>query len=161
MWTLLPVAILAAAVRLAIRVRSKGRLFVDDALLAFAGLTLIVATVILQIELGDIYLAEELVALYISGEQMPQGLDLQSIIKRYHLVQYLHGTMSWLTVFSVKFSFLFFFRQLVDKVTVLERYWKWVFGLNVAACLYCLLYVAFECPYHGIAACKSHLMSEE
>ncbi|KAL6719722.1 hypothetical protein ACLMJK_001643 [Lecanora helva] len=143
---------MAAVMRLTIRVRSKGRLFIDDMLLTFACLTLILASVILQIELGTIYIAEELTALYKSGRELPKDLDIPPVIARYHVAQDVHGTMCWLTVFSVKFSFLFFFRQLVNKIPNLEYYWKWVLGLNCVACLYCLLYVVAECQYQSFAA---------
>ena len=151
MWTLFPIAIFAAGIRLCIRLRSKGRLFLDDGFLIFACLTLIGASAVLQSQLDAIYLAEEVAARYAFGHS-PGIVDIDRLVYRYHLAQNLHGTLGWLTVFSVKFSFLTFFRQLVDKIPRLQLYWKSVVAINLIAFLYCLLYIAGECQRSGAAA---------
>ena len=150
-WALFSFAVSAATIRTAVRIRSKGRLFLDDAFLIFACLTLVAATVILQIELGTIYLAEELTELYKSGK-FPDHVDINTIVARYHIAQYGHGTMGWLTIFAVKFSFLSFFRHLVTKIPRLESYWRFVLAFNFVAFLYCMLYLAAECPHNGSAS---------
>lgn len=145
----------SAAVRTTVRIRSKGRLFLDDALLIFACLALVVASVILQTQLGTVYFAAELVSLYRSGV-LPEDVDINSVIASYHIVQYAHGTMGWLTVYAVKFTFLSFFRQLVDRIPRLECYWKCVVGLNIVAFLYCILYIAAECPHQTSASVSKY-----
>ena len=156
MWTLLSIALLLATCRLAVRWKSKGRLYMDDVFLIFANVSLVIGSSVLQIELATIYLAEEFTTSRGFGEQLPRRMNLQTLVQRYHLVQNLHGTLSWLTIFAVKFSFLFLFRQLVERIPSLEKYWKWILGMNVVACMYCLLYIVFECQGHDVASARRY-----
>lgn len=152
MWTFFSIALFAAAIRTALRVRAKGRIFLDDVFLVFACLSLVAATVILHVQLGTIYLAEDLTELYRSGN-FPDDVNVGEVVAEYHIAQYGHGTMGWLTVFAVKFSFLCFFRQLVRNIQRLENYWRCVLTFNIVAFLYCIMYIAAECPHHGYASC--------
>ncbi len=154
MWTLFALGILTATIRTILRFRSKGRLFLDDAFLIFACLCLAAASIILQTRLGTLISVEQLVRQYDIGDlaDMPDGEALRAMINCYHSVHTVHGSLVWITIFSVKFSFLCFFRQLVEKMPRLLRYWKFVIGFNIAAFLYCESYMKAQCPHQGLAA---------
>ena len=53
--------------------------------------------------------------------------------------------MSWITIFSVKFPFLGFFRQLVDRLRPLELYWRGVVVATGVSFCYCVSEPFFSC----------------
>ena len=57
-------------------------------------------------------------------------------------------TLSWCAIMAVKFSFLFLFRRLIDRIKPLIIYWWVVTAFNVVVLGYgvCVFYVA--CPSH-------------
>ena len=147
-------AIVAAIARTAIRVRMRRRLALDDAFLGLACFALTAATIVLYEELGIVYLAEEIVQDYVSGDMaaLPADVSVAATVPRYQRTDCLHGTLSWIVIFSVKFTFLSFFHQLLDRLPRLLFYWKVVVVANVVALVYCICYAFLECPYSGLEA---------
>ena len=70
--------------------------------------------------------------------------------------------LSWITINAVKFSFLFFFRQLIDRVKPLVIYWRIVLVACVGAMVYgiCAFFVA--CPNnYNFEACMRSTVSKK
>ncbi len=147
-------AIVAAIVRTGIRIKMRRRLYLDDAFLGLACLALTAATTILYKELRVLYLAEDIVQDYVSGDMadLPADVNVAAIVPRYQRTDYLHGTLSWIVIFSVKFTFLSFLHQLLDRLPRFLLYWKVVVIANVVALLYCICYAFLECPYSKLEA---------
>ena len=148
-------AIIAAAIRAGIRVKLHCRLYRDDRFLIFASLAVAAATTVLHEELNILCLAEETVQDFVSEHMgdLPRNLNIATKIPIYQPTDYLHRTLSWLVLFSVKFSFLSLFHQLVDRLPRLLLHWRVVILINVIAFRYCVCYVFLECPHSNIAAC--------
>ena len=147
-------AIVAAIIRTGIRVKMRRRLYLDDGLLGLACLALTAATTVLYKELRILYLAEDIVQDYLLGEMagLPADVNVAATVPRYQRTDYLHGTLSWIVLFSVKFSFLSFFHQLLDRLPRFLLYWKVVVVANVIAFLYCICYAFLECPHSNLKA---------
>lgn len=65
-------------------------------------------------------------------------------------------TLTWLSIASVKFSFLFFFRKLIDRIRSLMIYWWCVTIFIAAASLYGSTVYCLVCPYwYNLKSCKS------
>ena len=75
-------------------------------------------------------------------------------IKWYQQVSFSFLTLTWTTIFAVKLSFLFFFRQMVDRLKSVMIYWKVVVGITVVSYCYCAAGVFIACPKFGIEARK-------
>ena len=85
---------------------------------------------------------------------LPRNVNVVAPIPKYQRTDCLHRTRSWLVLFSVKFSFLSFFNQLVDRLSRLLLLWRVVIVINVIAFGCCFCYAFLECPYSNIAACE-------
>ena len=147
-------AIVTAIVRTGIRIKWRRRVSLDDASLAVACLALTAATTTLYKELGVLYLAEDIVQDYVTGNMadLPADVNVAATIPRYQRTFYLHGTLCWIAVFSVKFTFLLFFRQLLNRLPRFLLYWKVVVVANVVALSYCICYAFFLCPHSNLEA---------
>ena len=133
--------------RTILRIYFHRRLFLDDAFLLFACATLTAALSILYIAIGPLYLVEELG----NGGPSPH-------IHMYQVLQLIHRALVWTAIFSVKFSFLSFFRQIVERVQSLMLHWKIVGMMNIVAYIVaCVIFECFSlpaCPHTDSAACK-------
>lgn len=147
-------AIVTAIVRTGIRIKLRRRVYFDDAFLGVACLALTATTTMLYKELGIFYLAEDIVQDYVSGgmADLPADVNVAAIIPRYQRTFYLHGTLSWIVIFSVKFTFLSLFHQLLDRLPRFLLYWKVIVVANVVALVYCICYAFLECPHSNLEA---------
>ena len=136
-------AILAASMRTVLRIYFHRRLFLDDAFLLFACASLTAAISILYIAIGPLYLVQELGN---GGSSSPTHL--------YQILPVTHRALVWAAIFSVKFSFMSFFRQLVERVQSLVRHWKVVGMTNIVACAFCVCFTFMACPHTDSATCK-------
>lgn len=68
--------------------------------------------------------------------------------------EYSYVTLAWLVIFSVKFSFLAFFRLLVGRVRTLFVYWRAITVVNVLALPYCVMCTFLECRDQSTAISK-------
>ena len=154
MGVLFSFAIVAPIIRTGIRVKMRRGLYLDDGLLGLACLALTAATTVLYNDLGILYLAEDIVQDYLSGDMadLPVDVNVAALVPRYQRTDYLHGTLSWIVIFSVKFTFLSFFHQLLGRLPRFLFYWKVVVVANVVALMYCICYAFLECPHSNLKA---------
>lgn len=146
-----------ASIRTAIRIRLHKRVFADDAFLLFAcsTLTALIATVFH--DEPTIYLVQA-----VSSGQLQQGSaalpangSSSALIPTYRKAQFLRGSLSWLTIFAVKFSFLAFFYPLTNRLPTLFFYWRVVVAVNILASVYCITCGFFGCLKSGEETCES------
>ena len=149
-------AIVTATVRTGIRVKLRRRVYLDDAFLGLACLALTAATTILYVELGNLYLAILLMQAFLSGDMvdLPADVNFAAIVGKVQRTVYLTGILSWIVIFSVKFTFLSFLHQLLDRLPRFLLYWKVVVVANVVACMYCICYSFLKCPHSSFRGCE-------
>ncbi len=136
-------AILAASMRTVFRIYSHRRLFLDDAFLLLACATLTAAISTLYIVISPLHLVQE-----------PGNGGSSSQIHLYQVLRLTHRALVWTAIFSVKFSFLYFFRQIVERIQSLMRHWKVVGMTNIVACAFCVCFSFTACPRTDSAAGK-------
>ncbi|KAI9823815.1 MAG: hypothetical protein M1826_007636 [Phylliscum demangeonii] len=136
-------AIIAAVVRTAYRLRSQRRLFVDDLFLLLACIFLAAATIVLYTTMTDLYLSYSSWTLLLAAD--PDGAVKRGV--RYLRRFFAYASMTWTAIYAVKLSFLFFFRVLVDRIRYMIMYWRVVLGATLVAGGLCVCESAIECPH--------------
>lgn len=146
-------AIITASVRTAIRIKYHRRLFVDDAFLVFACLALTALFASVLYYTPTTYLVAAIVDAQLSkGSTVSLSSErLGAVISTYRKAQLLRGSLAWLTIFAVKFSFLSFFRNLTNRLPRLFLYWKVVVAVTVFAFVYCI-----ACGFLGCLDSDAH-----
>ena len=146
---LLGIAIITAFIRLGIRLKIRRRLYLDDAFLGLACLFLLGATIILYKGLEILYLSGNDLNNFIIEHRAEIADDVEPpavmLVLGYKRHLWWHGPLLWLALFSVKFSFLSFFHQLVDRLPRLLLYWRVVVLLNIATLVYCVGWYSIGC----------------
>lgn len=109
-------AMSAAAMRISLRIHSQRRLFLDDAFLLIASVTLTAAVPILYNQITQVYLFQGLASGGLTVSQLQQSETLTDAEVHYQVLHSTYQTLIWAAIYSVKFSFLSFFLQIVDRI---------------------------------------------
>jgi hypothetical protein len=140
--------VLAAVARIAVQIRNRLRLYLSDAFLIFACACLCAAAGILYSLFDDLYLIQ---ALYVdpAGVALPPDFfdEILYSLKLLFTVQ----TVLWAVIFSVKFSFLSFFRPLVSRLERLKTWWTTVVVFTFLTFGFCASSVFIICPHFGLS----------
>jgi hypothetical protein len=136
---------------MALRWKSKTRVAVDDYLLIFACITLTGATAVMQWGTEATYEAVSL-----STDPLHPGLteNLNDMLVKFQRTLFSYLTLTYATIFAAKFSYLYFFRRLIDRLKPLIIYWRVVCGFTATVCIVCIIQSIVECPYVDSRACK-------
>ncbi|KAI9724630.1 MAG: hypothetical protein M1828_003654 [Chrysothrix sp. TS-e1954] len=152
-------AMLAAVVRGAIRVKTRKMPSLDDYILLFACACLIGSTGVLYYGLPYIYFSEALTLSASGGAQSAAaGLDYTEInailakLVLFQKVNWAYLAVSWTAIFSVKFAFLAFFRKLVDRLPRLLLFWKILVGFTSLVFCFAVCDSFIACPKTGLAS---------
>lgn len=147
-------AILAAAMRMTLRVHYHQRLFLDDVFLLIACAALTAAIPVLYKGIVSLYFIQEIACGGLSLVKVSQlqlsGIKTDAEVHSYQVLRFTHEALIWTAIFSVKFSFLSFFRQIVDRIQSLMLHWKVVGVMNIVACTFCVCFSFMECPPHRL-----------
>jgi len=104
----------------------------DDGFLLFGLLCLVSGTAILFIIVDTMYEFEALT--YSEGPVFVPGLDTSALLARapkFHSMAEAVLILMWLTICSVKLSFLAFFKRLVRQMPRMEKYWWFALIFNI------------------------------
>lgn len=141
--------------RTGIRLRYQKRLFIDDIFLYF-GVICLCAALGLYLEFSkDMFLNE---ALMTKPLQTKLPSDYLSIWIRFHKMSASYLALTYTTIFSVKFSFLFFFRTLTQRARQMVIYWWMVLFILVVTWIITVVAVDFVCLDFGIGSCTIGLI---
>ncbi len=156
--TLFGTAISTAFIRLGIRLKIRRRLYLDDAFLGLACLFLLAASIILYRGFEILYLPKKDVDDFVTKHRAEIAADVEPegvmLVLGYQRDLQLIGPFCWLAIFFVKFSFLSFFHQLVDRLPRLLLYWRIIVLLNIAAFIYFMSWNLIECSATNFEPCK-------
>ena len=142
--------------RTALRLHFQRRLCIDDAFLLLACVALTAAVPVLYRAIGPLYSLQELASGRLSATSWSQsaGTNLNAEVHRYKLLHTTYEALVWTAIFAVKFSFLSFFRHIVDRIPSLIIHWKVVGGMNIVACVFCVCFSFMTCSLTGYAASR-------
>ncbi|KAL8683839.1 MAG: hypothetical protein Q9186_000182 [Xanthomendoza sp. 1 TL-2023] len=154
---LLGACVLSVTLRFYIRIWVQRQFSVDDAFLILAVCCLISAVAVMYaVTLDKMYRIQALsAALPIA---LSFGFDVKAISgdgvflqQAYEYLKWItvNQTLAWSSVFAVKFSFLFLFRRLIERLPRLIIYWWLVVAFNVVAFGYGLLTYFLICPHYN------------
>ena len=139
------VCLASVSVRYYVRFFIQKQLSVDDGILLFGILCLISAMVLLFIFVDDLFLVEAL-----EGNTIPANLPvdfLQHVLEFERLVV---GALvlTWCAIISVKFSYLFLFRKLIDRLRPMVIYWWVAVVFNALISIYGIIIYAVIRPWY-------------
>ena len=123
----------------------------------FACIFLTAGTITLFIGLDSIYFIEEL---DLNGIQVliETDVDISNWLTElifYQKINWAYLSVTWASIFFVKFAFLAFFRDLVDRLPRMQLYRRIVSVLTVLVFAYAVCDGFIACPQLGLDACKS------
>ena len=131
-------------VRLIIRFLKLSKFFTDDYLLFFAGVALVAATVMV-----NLVLPYNQIAVDFGARLIPPPPDIVHILDYNIKYQTTTVMLTYTAIFGVKFSFLFFFRQLLGRTRTLYVYWWCVFLFTIPCAVICACAEFMVCPAFG------------
>ncbi|MCJ1384837.1 hypothetical protein MMC17_007955 [Xylographa soralifera] len=141
---LFALCLLSACARFYIRVFVQKQVSIDDGFLLFGICTLICGIAILFTFVDNMYMVEALIFDPQSAQLIPDFLDAAYDYQKMAAVTLI---LCWCSIVSVKFSFLFLFRKLVDRIPALIKYWWCVTIFNVVAGAYGIAVYLVACPH--------------
>lgn len=148
MGSFLGLSILGAITRILIRLRAQERWHLDDYLLVFACICLTAATALLYSATKEVYFSEAMTidaawaASIITAD--PAGTVQEKVFFR--RVYWAYLTLTWTTIFAVKFAFLSFFRRRIDLLLSMHMYWRVVVAFTGLGFLFAICNHFMTCP---------------
>ncbi|KAL8869297.1 MAG: hypothetical protein Q9174_004378 [Haloplaca sp. 1 TL-2023] len=143
-------AMAAATARVAIRLWLRMRLRLDDYLLLFSSACLVASTGLLYYGTPIIFLTAEVVfnpsAVFRSGINQDDLLHDLNLIPK---INWAYLALSWTTIFLIKFGFLVLFRQLVDRVPTIYKFWKCTLIITIFVGAFAICDGFIACPKEG------------
>ncbi|KAG4437710.1 hypothetical protein IFR05_006793 [Cadophora sp. M221] len=144
--SLLAICIIAAAARFWIRLRIQGEFSVDDGFLIFGLCCLISGLGFLYTYMDDMMFVEGMLTGGASFfREIPD--NWQQIAYRYQRNVAVTCLLTWAAIVSVKLSFLFFFKRLLDRMHSMLVYWYIVLAFSLAVSAYGFSVYIVPCPY--------------
>ena len=138
---------MSTSARFYVRIHLQKQLSIDDGLLVVAFCCLTIAlSMMYSLAINGLYL-EEALTTSLSGVHTPA--DPLQDINAFHKWATIILMLCWCAVMAVKFSFLFFFRRLIDRIPRLILYWWIVVFLNIAVFAYGIAVQYESCPYYS------------
>lgn len=135
--------------RTIIRLRINHKLQLDDFFLFFACACCAACMGIVCAEIPDIYFFQDMVRNMAMAVEVPIS-ELLHKVERFTKMDQAYLVLSWLAIFTVKLSFLFFFRRLADRIHNVIHYWRVVTVFTVIAGLFNACEIFIACPKTGI-----------
>ena len=136
---------MSVTVRYYVRFFIQKQLSIDDGILLFGILCLISAMVLLFIFVDNLYLVEAL-----EGNNIPSDLPVDFLQGVSDFERLVVGAMvlTWCAIISVKFSYLFLFRKLIDRVRSIVIYWWVAVVFNALIAIYGIIIYAGVRPWY-------------
>ena len=146
---------LATIGRVLIRFRYQNRLFADDYVLLFGCISLIAAFTITNVMFEYIFFDMSLILgpLPVVIKQA-EASNFEDEILSYQQLSFSEEVLCWLTIFSVKTSFLIFFRQMIHRMERISTYWKVTVGVCIFSGMFNICSIFISCPHFGVSSSK-------
>jgi hypothetical protein len=141
------IAAITVIVRLILRTFSRHKLYFDDYLVIFGLLCLGAATGIIYAFSHIVFLLN---AIRFDSRILPTNSEKAQFINSSKFM-YSYVALVWTATYAVKFSFLVFFKQIIEKVSkrITIYYWT-IVALCVLSWMFSLSSPFIACPYFGI-----------
>lgn len=148
------------AARVTIRRWLQKRFRSDDYLLLVSSVCLIAATALAYQGAPLLFFGRELI--YNPSIVLSSSLDQAKLLRRIVSISTLdwaYLTISWTTIYFVKFGFLSLFRHLVDRLPSIKRFWQITLVFTVLVFAFAVCSGPLACPKKGFDAGKEEVDS--
>jgi len=142
-WFIFGLVVLAVIAKFAIQYHHRKKPGLDDFFLVVAFSTLLASIGIIQAQCFD---AMYIIYAVTHGMMLPPP-DIIQIGYHSHIWITAGLMAGWTTICAVKFSFLFFFKRLIDRIRPLYIYWWVVFVFNLGVFGYGITIYYIGCPW--------------
>lgn len=138
---------------IAFKLRNYRRLQTEDIFLLLAcGFLTISTALIYRLSSSEFLIAESFgypeISLIKSQPALAKSVSL------YQRENYTFLGIIWGTIFSVKFSFLFFFKHFINRLDRIVTFWKIVMVITIVSFVCCIISFLTVCAHFGTSACK-------
>ncbi|CAF9924998.1 hypothetical protein IMSHALPRED_006347 [Imshaugia aleurites] len=139
------VCLASVSIRYYVRFFIQKQVSIDDGILLFGILCLISAMVLLFIFVDDLFLVEAL-----EGNTIPADLPVDFLQGVFDFERLVVGALvlTWCAIISVKFSYLFLFRKLIDRLRPMVIYWWVAVVFNALISIYGIIIYAGIRPWY-------------
>ena len=151
-WTLFGLCLISACARFYIRLRIQKSFAIDDGILLF-GIICVIAAMVLLHTFTDEMMLVGATETGLSGIDLPpdfisQAFDFQRLVTAGLI-------LTWTAIVSVKYSYLFLFKRLIDRMPRMITYWWLAFTFNGIISAYGMAVYVAACPWYGnLKSCK-------
>ena len=143
---------IAAAARTAIQVQQNRGLKADDYTLIFGCITFIASTVLVFILLPITSWFRALTQTSADSSLAFSSSGFPEKLLHYQQILFAYIALSWATIFSVKITFILFFRPIVNQLPRMLRYWKITLVVTLLSFSLSVCDIYLGCPHFGLAA---------
>lgn len=134
-----------------VQLHARRLLQLDNYLLIFACVCLTGATVVLNWGISALYQINQLPTDPARAE-LPTYQN--ALIVLFQRILHAYVPLHMATIFAAKFSYLCFFKHLVDRTRPFLIYWRFVVTATAMVAILCILQMAIVCPYISSQACE-------
>ena len=151
-WSGTAISFLFVVGRLAARFKQFRRLYIDDAMVVFAWVLLLVIAILWQELAQYVYLFYEVV----SGQDHAPPSDFASKVELYFRSSIGLIILFYSGLWSVKLAFLIFFRRLSENVSGQKALWWCVTIFTIASYFVCIGNIEYKCLVESFAWLQEH-----
>ena len=150
------VALITVVARTTIQIQQNRRLKADDYTLIFGSITFIASTVLIfiLIPLSSWFETSIQTSMSPSGPQFDSDPSFLEKLLHYQQLLFAYGSLTWATTFSVKLTFILFFRPMVSRLPKMLLYWKMTFVITLLSFALSICFTFLGCPHFGPALSK-------
>ena len=131
------------------RMKYQKRFSLDDYILLIGSVLLVTTFTLVCVGFEDIYWMTSLQygppQLQLEPFSVPDGATR---VTRIQQIAFAIDVITWATIFAIKFSYLVFFRQMIDRLKLLIIAWKAITGIVILSGVYCIASKFFACSGH-------------
>ena len=147
-FTFLALSITVATYRIYLRIMAVGRLVVDDYFMIVAVLCFAVSVGVTQWNRDLLYLQMTMALL---GGDMPNDPEILLRMVDLNKMDTAQYMLEWTAIYCVKFSYLFFFQNLVKRIRIMEIWWRIVLVIMTAAAIPTICLSLWVCPHYDMS----------
>jgi len=145
-------ALVSSFLRTLIRLRHRRLQWLDDGFLFTAVILMTVAFGLYFSFIDDVYVTELFIYNpFAAGTLLVEAVSIGERVQTY-TIPYIILSLSG--IFAVKFSFLFFFRNILSRIQPLVLYWRVVVAYTAVVWAFSVGFSVYGCPYVDDRACK-------
>ncbi|KAH6680810.1 hypothetical protein B0J14DRAFT_649188 [Halenospora varia] len=144
-WAMFATGLLFTTLRLAVRLKNLRRLHWDDVLQIGGMISLLICTILNELQHDDIYALQALAPIEGAPEQATFRQEITDTTRRQAKLQFIFIIFFWTCLWFIKASFLMFYKRLFDGLSGYMKWWWIVVVTCIVTYIMCILSNFLEC----------------